>query len=99
MPLLEALGLQKRFGGIHAVNNVDFNVEKGEIIGLIGPNGSGKSTLLGLLIGVHKPNSGTIRFAGEEIQNWPINKRIKNGIAIVFQHSQAVKPANRFGQH
>ena len=92
MPLLEALGLQKRFGGIHAVNNVDFNVEKGEIIGLIGPNGSGKSTLLGLLIGVHKPNSGTIRFAGEEIQNWPINKRIKNGIAIVFQHS---RPLNR----
>ncbi len=92
MPLLEALGLQKRFGGIHAVNNVDFNVEKGEIIGLIGPNGSGKSTLLGLLLGVHKPNSGTILFAGEEIQDWPINKRIKNGIAIVFQHS---RPLNR----
>ncbi len=91
MPLLEALGLQKRFGGIHAVNNVNFNVEMGEIIGLIGPNGSGKSTLLGLLIGVHKPNSGTIRFAGEEIQNWPINKRIKNGIAIVFQHSRPLK--------
>lgn len=92
MPLLEALGLQKRFGGIHAVNNVDFNVEKGEVIGLIGPNGSGKSTLLGLLLGVHKPNSGTILFAGEEIQDWPINKRIKNGIAIVFQHS---RPLNR----
>ncbi len=92
MPLLEALGLQKRFGGIHAVNNVSFNVELGEIIGLIGPNGSGKSTLLSLLIGVHKPNRGIIRFAGEEIQNWPINKRIKNGIAIVFQHS---RPLNR----
>jgi ABC-type branched-subunit amino acid transport system ATPase component len=92
MPLLEALGLQKRFGGIHAVNDVSFNVEMGEIIGLIGPNGSGKSTILGLLMGVHKPNSGTIRFAGEDIQNWPINKRIKNGIAIVFQHS---RPLNR----
>jgi len=91
MPLLEALGLQKRFGGIHAVNNVNFKVEMGEIIGLIGPNGSGKSTLLGLLMGVHKPNSGTIRFAGEEIQNWTIHKRIKNGIAIVFQHSRPLK--------
>jgi branched-chain amino acid transport system ATP-binding protein len=88
MPLLEARGLQKRFGGIHAVNDVSFNVEMGQIIGLIGPNGSGKSTILGLLMGVHKPNSGTIRFAGEEIQNWPINKRIKNGMAIVFQHSR-----------
>lgn len=92
MPLLEALGLNKRFGGIHAVNSVSFNVEMDEIIGLIGPNGSGKSTILSLLMGVHKPNSGTIRFAGEEIQNWPINKRIKSGIAIVFQHS---RPLNR----
>ncbi len=92
MPLLEALGLQKRFGGIHAVNNVSFKVEMSEIIGLIGPNGSGKSTILNLLLGVHKLNRGTIHFAGEEIQNWPIHKRIKNGIAIVFQHS---RPLNR----
>lgn len=92
MALLEAHGLNKRFGGIHAVNNVSFQVEPGEIIGLIGPNGSGKSTVLSLLMGAHKPNRGTVRFAGEEIQNWPINKRIKNGIAIVFQHS---RPLNR----
>jgi branched-chain amino acid transport system ATP-binding protein len=92
MALLEAQGLQKRFGGIHAVNDVSFNVEMGEIIGLIGPNGSGKSTILSLLMGAHKLNRGTIRFAGEEIQNWPIHQRIKNGIAIVFQHS---RPLNR----
>ena len=92
MALLEALGLSKRFGGIRAVRDVHFAVQEGEIVGLIGPNGSGKSTLLSLLTGVCKPNSGSIRFDGREIQNWPINKRIKHGIAIVFQHS---RPLNR----
>ena len=92
MALLEALTLNKRFGGIRAVRDVDLSVADGEIVGLIGPNGSGKSTTLSLLMGVYKPNSGSIRFAGDEINNWSINKRIKHGIAIVFQHS---RPLNR----
>ncbi len=88
MALLEVSGLNKRFGGIRAVKDVDLSVQEGQIVGLIGPNGSGKSTLLKLLTGVHKPNSGSIRFDGREIHNWPINKRIKQGMAIVFQHSR-----------
>lgn len=88
MALLEVSGLNKRFGGIRAVKEIDLRVEEGQIVGLIGPNGSGKSTLLSLLTGVHKPDSGTIRFDGCEIQKWPVNKRIKHGMAIVFQHSR-----------
>ncbi len=88
MALLEVSGLNKRFGGIRAVKEIDLSVAEGEIVGLIGPNGSGKSTLLSLLTGVHKPDSGTIRFGGYEIQKWPVNKRIKHGMAIVFQHSR-----------
>ncbi|MGC8494973.1 MAG: ATP-binding cassette domain-containing protein [Syntrophobacteraceae bacterium] len=88
MALLEVSGLNKRFGGIRAVKEINLRVEEGEIVGLIGPNGSGKSTLLSLITGVHKPDSGTICFGGCEIQKWPVNKRIKQGMAIVFQHSR-----------
>jgi len=65
MPFLEIAGLCKSFGGLMAVRNVAFEVEEGEIIGLIGPNGSGKTTLLNLLTGFLKPDSGTITFRDE----------------------------------
>jgi len=65
MPFLEIAGLCKSFGGLMAARNVAFEVEEGEIIGLIGPNGSGKTTLLNLLTGFLKPDSGTITFRDE----------------------------------
>ncbi len=92
MAVLEVSNLVKHFGGIKAVDNVTFDVRKGEILGLIGPNGSGKSTTMNLIVGVYKPTSGIIRFNGKEIQHWPLHKRVKNGISIVFQHS---RPLNR----
>ena len=64
MSYLRIEGLSKHFGGLMAVNNLDLEVEKGEIVGLIGPNGSGKTTFLNLLTGFLKHNSGKIIFKG-----------------------------------
>ena len=78
-------GLTKRFGGFTAVNNVDFQVEKGEIVGLIGPNGSGKSTIFNMLAGNLKPNAGTIQFEGREIGGLPPHIICGMGIGRTFQ--------------
>lgn len=94
MNVLELINVRKRFGGIVATNNVSFNVEENETLGLIGPNGAGKSTIMHLIIGIHRPNEGKIKFLGEEIQNLPIHKRIKKGIAVMFQHSRPLKRQN-----
>lgn len=88
MALLEVSNLEKRFGGIIATNNISFAVDNHEILGLIGPNGAGKSTILHLIIGIHKPTSGTIKFEGKEIQKLPIYQRVKKGISVMFQHSR-----------
>ncbi len=88
MPLLEVVNLEKRFGGIYAANNVNFEVNEREILGLIGPNGAGKSTIMHLIIGLHKPTSGIIKFESKDIQHLSIHERIKRGIAVMFQHSR-----------
>jgi branched-chain amino acid transport system ATP-binding protein len=85
MMLLEMKSLTKRFGGLVAVNNVDFSVEKGKINAIIGPNGAGKSTFFNLISGFHKPTAGQIIFKGEDITRLPANKRAKLGIARTFQ--------------
>src|SRR5262249_61327659 len=69
--MLAVDGLCKRFGGFLAVNQVSFEVRKGEILGLIGPNGSGKSTTFNLIAGTLRPTAGSIRFEGEEIGGLP----------------------------
>ena len=63
---LEVENLTKRFGGLVAVNNVSFQIGRDEIVGLIGPNGSGKTTLVRCIIGIFKPESGKVRFKGED---------------------------------
>jgi branched-chain amino acid transport system ATP-binding protein len=85
MPFLKVEGLHKSFGGLMAVRNVAFEVEEGEIIGLIGPNGSGKTTLLNLLTGFLKPDSGTITFRDENVTSLPRHRACKKGIARTFQ--------------
>jgi branched-chain amino acid transport system ATP-binding protein len=65
--VLQLNGLTKKFGGFTAVNGVSFELEEGEILGLIGPNGSGKSTIFNLIAGMHAPTAGSIRFQGKEI--------------------------------
>ena len=69
--MLEVKDLTKRFGGLTAVNKVDMNVEKGEIVGLIGANGAGKTTLFNMIAGAFPPSEGTITFNGREIQGKP----------------------------
>jgi branched-chain amino acid transport system ATP-binding protein len=67
MALLEGRGITKRFGGVVAVDDVSFGVERGEAVGLIGPNGAGKTTLFQVLTGVYEPTEGSVVFDGEEI--------------------------------
>jgi len=83
--LLKIAGLTKRFGGFTAVSNVSFEVEKGEILGLIGPNGSGKSTIFNMVSGTLAPNSGSIQFDGREIAGQPPHRIINLGIGRTFQ--------------
>jgi branched-chain amino acid transport system ATP-binding protein len=77
--------LTKRFGGFTAVNAVSFEVEKGEILGLIGPNGSGKSTIFNMLSGTLAPDAGSIRFEGREIAGVAPYRIINLGIGRTFQ--------------
>lgn len=85
MRLLEVENLTKRFGGLVAVNNVSFHVDEGEIVGIIGPNGAGKTTLFNLVSGFLKPDSGTVRFEGEDITGFAPQRIVNKGIARTFQ--------------
>ena len=85
MPIIEGEGLTIRFGGLTAVSNVDFSVEQGEIFGLIGPNGAGKTTLFNLISAALKPQSGSIRFKGQEITGLKPYRICRMGLARTFQ--------------
>ena len=93
MSYLKVEGLSKLFGGLRAVYDVSFEVEQGEILGLIGPNGSGKTTTMNLLTGFLKPNSGTIVFKGENVAGLPRYKVCRKGVARTFQ---IIKPFLEF---
>ena len=84
--MLEIKTLSKYFGGVKAVDNLDLQVERGEIVGLIGPNGSGKSTLVNLVCGVLKPTSGEVIFEGRSMAGQLPSARLKHGIARTFQN-------------
>jgi ABC-type branched-chain amino acid transport systems, ATPase component len=85
VPSLSTLGLTKRFGGLVAINDVSFELERGEILGVIGPNGAGKTTFINLVSGVYFPTSGTIGFEGRDITRVPAHERAAMGIARTFQ--------------
>jgi branched-chain amino acid transport system ATP-binding protein len=87
--LLKCSGVSKRFGGLQALNNLDFTVEDGEIVGIVGPNGSGKSTLLNLISGVYKPDSGQILLAGEDISKLPAHQICNRGVTKTAQTVQS----------
>ena len=83
--LLSTKGLSRHFGGLKAVDNVDFTIREGEIRALIGPNGAGKTTFVSLLAGRIAPSAGSIEFLGKDITNLPAHKRVRDGIAYTFQ--------------
>lgn len=86
MSLLQLEKATIRFGGLIAVNEVSFGLEKGDLFGLIGPNGAGKTTCFNLITGVYKPTSGTIKFKDRNITGTPPNRVAKLGICRTFQN-------------
>jgi branched-chain amino acid transport system ATP-binding protein len=88
MSFLEIEKLCKSFGGLRAINNLDFHVEEGEIVGIIGPNGSGKTTSLNLITGFLKPDTGKIIFRGDDITGLARYRVCQKGIARTFQLSK-----------
>ncbi|HZA67352.1 MAG TPA: ATP-binding cassette domain-containing protein, partial [Geminicoccaceae bacterium] len=85
MALLEIEGLRRTFGGLAAVDGVDLVLEDGALHALVGPNGCGKSTLFNMITGALVPNSGRVRFAGEDITGWPVHRIARAGISRKFQ--------------
>jgi branched-chain amino acid transport system ATP-binding protein len=92
MPLLEIKNLTKAFGGLIAVNDISFSVEKGEILGLIGPNGSGKTTTFNCIMNVFPITSGDILFKGQSLKGLKTYNICRRGIGRTFQ---IVKPLAR----
>lgn len=86
--ILQTQSLTIRFGGLTAVDHVDFHVGRGEIIGLIGPNGSGKSTFFNLLTGIYLPTEGQIFFESESLVGEKPHQIVKKGISRTFQNGR-----------
>ena len=86
--MLEINGLSKSFGGVQASNGVTIAVPQGGISSLIGPNGAGKTTLFALITGFHRPDSGSVRFLGEDITGMPPEAIAKRGMIRTFQTVQ-----------
>jgi branched-chain amino acid transport system ATP-binding protein len=89
--LLAATGLRKEFGGLVAVNDVDFTVPEKSITSLIGPNGAGKTTFFNMLTGVYKPTAGTITFDGTDLTGRPPHAVTNRGIGRTFQNIRLFK--------
>jgi branched-chain amino acid transport system ATP-binding protein/urea transport system ATP-binding protein len=88
MSLLSTVNLQKRFGGVFAINDVTFTMEKGSIHCLIGPNGAGKSTFFKMISGQYKPTTGKVYFQGNDITGLPPYQIARRGIGIKSQIPQ-----------
>jgi branched-chain amino acid transport system ATP-binding protein len=84
--LLDARGVTKVFGGLVAVNQIDFAIPEGAIVSLIGPNGAGKTTFFNTVAGIYAPDGGTITFGGQRIDGLPTSEVTKRGIARTFQN-------------
>ena len=83
--ILEVKGISKNFGAVQALDDVDFNVHAGEVVGLVGDNGAGKSTLVKIISGVHKPDAGTVFFQGQPVTINNPRDSTDLGIEVVYQ--------------
>jgi|SRR5882724_6970980 len=86
VPLLQLDKTTLRFGGLTAVNGLDFTVGENELVGLIGPNGAGKTTVFNLITGVYRPSEGSVNFGGRSVAGLRINEIVGLGIARTFQN-------------
>ncbi len=91
MSALEVSSLGIRFGGLHALAEVDLEVREWEIVGLIGPNGAGKTTFFNCVMGVYKPTTGSVRYRGQQLVGMPTHQRTRLGIGRTFQNVGMVK--------
>jgi branched-chain amino acid transport system ATP-binding protein len=87
-PILRLRGIGRRFGGLHAVRDVDLDVARGERRAILGPNGAGKTTLFNVISGDFPPTSGTIEFLGEDVTGLPPRTRAKLGMGRTYQKSR-----------
>lgn len=104
MSLLEIQLLTKSFGGLRAINGLDFHIEEGEIVSVIGPNGAGKTTFFNLVTGMETPDEGSIVFAGQDLVGLRPNQILKLGLARTFQNvrlfpAMTVLENVKVGQH
>jgi branched-chain amino acid transport system permease protein len=88
LPILSVRGFTKRFGGLLAVDGVDFDVHAGEILGVIGPNGAGKTTVFNMLAGAFEPTAGSAKLVGEEIAGRPPHEIASRGVMRTYQHNR-----------
>jgi len=87
-PLLDIRNLSKAFGGVHAIEGLDMQVQRGAVHSVIGPNGAGKTSLINMLSGVYRPDTGSIRLAGRELFGQPVYAFAAAGIGRTFQNLQ-----------
>ncbi|WP_083893872.1 ABC transporter ATP-binding protein [Halovivax asiaticus] len=108
--VLEVSNLHKRFGGIVAVDDTSFSVERGSITGLIGPNGAGKSTTFNCITGVYEPEDGSVTFDGTDITGWEPHQVANQGLVRTFQiarefpemtvlENMMLAPKDQLGEH
>ena len=84
-PSLELRGVRKSFGGVRVLEDVDFHLDRGEVIGLLGDNGAGKSTLIKIITGYHQPDAGEILFDGKPVSNLTVQKARELGVETFYQ--------------
>jgi branched-chain amino acid transport system ATP-binding protein len=95
--MLEVDAVSKQFGGLSALSNVSFNIQKGEIVSLIGPNGAGKTTCLNVITGFYKPTAGQVRYLGANIAGVAPHAIAQRGLIRTFQKTNVLKGLTVFG--
>ena len=92
---LQAKDIRKTFSGIVALDDLDLTVDEGERVGLIGPNGAGKTTFFNCVLGVLRPDSGTVELHGEDVSRLPVHQRVGRGIGRTFQRIELFAELDR----